>query len=168
VLAEARLNPGPDSRRDHLFPRADQASIGSFMLSGERSDGVLDWDSFSDIARADPAGLGAARWIRAAAPFFSDLAAEEDFRIARMRLLVVFLIDLLETLLPGQVDRISAQTASRWLREFGLGAGDPAWKSGFVDIDQTAWRLDELARSGEGLGIAPKDYSRSFAGRVPL
>jgi hypothetical protein len=89
---------------------------------------ILDFGSFSEILQSDPDGDGEARWFYQAALFFDDLQANKDFRIVRMRLLVVTLTDLMEVLEPGRLPRPYIETALEWFDDIDRATGGKEWR----------------------------------------
>jgi hypothetical protein len=89
--------------RDVLLFREEQRAIGEAMISfkGE-SRIVIGYGEFVDMIDSNtPAEK--VRWIKLAAQFLMNPAPEKDFRLIRMKRLIVHLVDLVELLAPGRL-----------------------------------------------------------------
>lgn len=131
ALADGFLNEHNnwDSWRDCLLFREELKAIGqSMILQGERLE-IIDYGSFVDAIETDPEGAGRARWFIQAASFYEDLRCEDpDFRVIRIRMMVVHLTGLLNFLQPGRVPREQIETAATWSTELDSWAGGVRWR----------------------------------------
>lgn len=129
ALADGWINEHRDWARwrDCLIFREELRAIGHSMARREQLD-VLDFGSFTEALEADPQGLKSARWFVQAALFFENLKAEHDFRLVRMRMLVVFLTDLMELLQPGRIDKSYLETASEYRLRLDEWTGGTGWR----------------------------------------
>ncbi|MFL6856318.1 MAG: hypothetical protein ACJ8EB_00255 [Allosphingosinicella sp.] len=114
--------------RDCLIFREELRAIGHSMARQEQL-AVLDFGSFTAALESDANGIGSARWFLQAALFFVNLKGKRDFRLVRMRMLVVFLTELMELLQPGRIDRSYLETASRYRLRLDEWTGGSGWRS---------------------------------------
>lgn len=130
AIADGWVNSHPDidAWRDCLIFREELRAIGFRMAEDHKDLTILDFGSFSEILQSDPDGDGEARWFYQAALFFDDLQANKDFRIVRMRLLVVTLTDLMEVLEPGRLPRPYIETALEWFDDIDRATGGKEWR----------------------------------------
>ncbi|WP_066114089.1 hypothetical protein [Blastomonas sp. CCH7-E1] len=102
-------------------------AIGHAMLPPSDNLCILDFGSFTSVLEHDPDGTEAARWFVQAAQFFECLKRDQDFRLIRMRMLVVYLTDLMELLQPKRIDRSHITTAKAYRISFDTITGGPKW-----------------------------------------
>lgn len=131
VLADGWINQHADWRewRDCLIYREEQRAIGHVMAASETGLAIRDFGSFTAELESDLDGEGKARWFVQAAHVYDCLKREKDFRLVRMRMLVVYLTDLMELLQPGRIDRSHVATAEAYRGTFTDLTGGPAWRS---------------------------------------
>lgn len=131
VLADGWINQHADWRhwRDCLLFREEQRAIGHAMAASEGGLAILDFGTFTAALEGDLDGTGQARWFVQAAHFYECLKRSQDFRLVRMRMLVVYLTDLMELLQPGRIDRSHVTTAEHYRRSFERLTGGPAWRT---------------------------------------
>jgi hypothetical protein len=89
--------------RDAQLFREEQRGIGEAMISfkGE-SRVVIGYGGFCDLIEANSPSKRA-HWIKLSANFLIDLKPEKDFRLIRMKRLVVHLVDLVILLAPSRL-----------------------------------------------------------------
>ena len=128
TLADGWLNQHEDRGqwRDALLFREEQRAIGRRMALGKDRPEVIDFGTFYEILVADPEGKGAARWFLLAAAFFERLEDDRDFRLVRMKMLVVHLTTLMELLQPGRIPRVYVASADEFRRDLARLAGQPS------------------------------------------
>jgi hypothetical protein len=104
-LADGQINTSDDwhSWIDALVFREEQRAIGFRMISASMEAGVMDFGTFCEQLEKDADGVDGARWFLLAARFFSNLEEEKDFRIVRMKRLVVHLTELQKLLQPHSI-----------------------------------------------------------------
>lgn len=113
VLADGWINQHQDWKKwkDCLLYREEQRAIGSTMaLSGDALQ-IADFGRFTATIENDPNGDSEAKWLIQAAHFFESIERKKDFRVVRMKLLVVYLTELMELLQPGRLDRSHVDTS---------------------------------------------------------
>lgn len=144
TIADGWINQHSDVDiwRDCLIFREELRAIGHRMISNNINLYILDFGTFSEILRADPEGKADARWFHQAALFFDKIRRDKDFRIPRMRMLVIFLTDLMEILQPARIDRIHIKTALEWFDDIDNVTGGPKWKSADTDMNAVRNRLN--------------------------
>ncbi|HKQ08225.1 MAG TPA: hypothetical protein VJ464_24075 [Blastocatellia bacterium] len=99
-LADGHLNNAPDWDKwcDALIFREEQRAIGEPMIStGTNGRVVLGYGEFSQFFAASPS-VGKSQWIQIATRFLADLQLGKDFRLIRMKRLIVHLVDLIDPL----------------------------------------------------------------------
>ncbi|HEY5722032.1 MAG TPA: hypothetical protein VIT45_06900 [Allosphingosinicella sp.] len=128
VLADGWLNNLEDWEewRDALIFREEQRAIGHRMVMSVDPPNVIDFGTFFEMLHADPKGVEDARWFMNAAAFFNRLRAEQDFRLLRLKMLVVHLTALMELLQPGRVKKEYHATADAFAEELGMPEGGGA------------------------------------------
>lgn len=143
VFADGWINQHPDNKdwRDSLIFREELRAIGHRMMCDGPNMAVIDFGTFYETLQNDPQGIGDARWFIEAARFYEALERDKDFRIVRMRMLLVFLTDLMEVLQPKRIYRPHIQTALRWFDNIDCDTGGPAWKSSDTNMDAVRQRL---------------------------
>jgi hypothetical protein len=148
ALADGWINQHPDNKdwRDCLIFREELRAIGHRMVRDGENLAVMDFGTFFEVLRNDPEGTGDARWFVQAALFYEALQRDKDFRMVRMRMLLVFLNDLMEVLQPGKIDRSNMRTALNWFDAIETETGGPNWKA--KEVDSTAIR-NRLLRAVE-------------------
>ena len=105
-LADGQLNTAEDWMlwTDHLIFREEQRAIGESMLvqtAGEKS--VMGYGKFCEFLQ-EKSSQEQNRWFRQAVYFMTDLQDNgRDFRLVRLRRLVIHLIDLIELLEPAYI-----------------------------------------------------------------
>ena len=129
VLADGWINQHKDWQdwSDCLIFREELRAIGHAMLPPSDNLCILDFGSFTSVLEHDPDGTEAARWFVQAAQFFECLKRDQDFRLIRMRMLVVYLTDLMELLQPKRIDRSHITTAKAYRISFDTITGGPKW-----------------------------------------
>ncbi|WEK02157.1 MAG: hypothetical protein P0Y59_10910 [Candidatus Sphingomonas phytovorans] len=129
VLADGWINQHQDWRdwRDCLVFREEQRAIGHAMAVPGDGLCVLDFGTFTSALEGNPDGKATTRWFVQAAQFYECLKREKDFRLIRMRMLVVYLTDLMELLQPLRIDREHVATAARYRLTFDTITGGPKW-----------------------------------------
>jgi hypothetical protein len=144
AIADGWINQHPDIEawRDCLIFREELRAIGFSMTEGQKDLTVLDFGSFFEILRNDPDGSGRGRWFYQAALFFDNLQRRQDFRLVRMRLLVVFLTDLMEVLEPNKLPRAYLRTAIELLDQADNLTGGSAWRDEARNMDAVRKRLE--------------------------
>lgn len=130
TLADGWLNQHEDWRewRDCLIFREELRAIGHRMAAENDALGVLDFGSFAALLESDPDGEADAKWFVQAALFYENLQRSHDFRLVRMKMLVVYLADLMELLQPGRIPRSYVESASRYRALLDTLTGGPAWR----------------------------------------
>ncbi|TAY98668.1 hypothetical protein [Rhizobium leguminosarum] len=143
VIADGWINQHPDVEnwRDCLIFREELRAIGSRMADGQNDLSLIDFGSFLEVLQKNPDGKGEARWFYQAALFFDDLQQNKDFRIIRMRLLVVFLTDLMEVLEPKRLTRSYIRSALGSFDEIDQITGGTSWRVRGGDMDAVRKRL---------------------------
>lgn len=129
VLADGWINQHEDWRdwHDCLVFREELRAIGHAMATPGDDLCILDFGSFTSALESDPDGTGAARWFVQASQFYECLRREKDFRLIRMRMLVVYLTDLMELLQPRRIDRSHIATAKAYRQSLNTITGGPKW-----------------------------------------
>lgn len=127
--------------RDCVIRREELQAIGHRMMAQGADLDLVDFGSFFDILRSDPDGRGDGRWFIQAAGLFDMLGRRQDFRLVRMKMLVIFLTDLMELLQPGRIDRRHIRTALDYLGTMDGLAGGPGWRSGDGRVADVETRL---------------------------
>ena len=129
VLADGWINQHDDWRewRDCLIFREEQRAIGHAMAAPSDGLCILDFGSFTEALEGDPDGTAEARWFVQAAHVYECLKRDKDFRLVRMRMLVVYLTNLMELLQPRRIDRGHVATATRYRQDFDTITGGPKW-----------------------------------------
>lgn len=89
--------------RDALIFREEQRAIAHRMISDAPAMGLIDFGTFCEIVAREIESKGADKWFLKAVEFFSNLSDDRDFRITRMKFLVLHLAELRELLQPGSV-----------------------------------------------------------------
>lgn len=142
-LADGWINQHPDNDawRDCLIFREELRAIGHRMALDSNGLGVIDFGSFFEILRKDPTGIGEARWFLQAALLYDTLARRKDFRIVRMRMLYIFLADLMEVLQPGRNQPSHIATALNWFDTLEEVTGGPKWMRKESDMPAVRRRL---------------------------
>jgi hypothetical protein len=92
------------------------------------------------LYRDHPDHTDVSDWLGLAANSLTVPVAHGDLGRRHARALVVFLIDLMEVLIPGRVERLFQRMALRWLDEFDAVTGCAALKS--ADIAEVRRRLE--------------------------
>lgn len=114
-LADGYLNDAEDWEEwcDALIFREEQRAIGESMITaGTNGRVVLGYGEFSQIVTASPPS-GKPLWIKVATHFLVDLEPDKDFRLIRMKRLIVHLVDLIEAL---DASRLSDRHRKAWSR----------------------------------------------------
>lgn len=130
ALADGWLNQHEDWRewRDCLIFREELRAIGHRTSAENDTLGVLDFGSFTASLENDPDGQASAKWFVQAALFYENLERPKDFRLVRMKMLVVYLSDLMELLQPGRIPRSYVETANGYRAVLDKLTGGPAWR----------------------------------------
>jgi hypothetical protein len=112
-IADGQLNTNNDrsSWTDVLIFREEQRALGSRMIAQSSDASPIDFGTFCERLEQDPLGTNQARWLVVATRFFSDLTEVKDFRLERMRRLLVHLTDLRQVMIPGSVSDLHIRTA---------------------------------------------------------
>lgn len=139
-LADGWINTSKDRDqwRDALIFREEQRAIGQRMIAAGPSPGLIDFGTFCEQLEGDPGGAGPARWFVVASRLFSNLQTEREFRLVRMRRLVVHLTELRKILLPDAVPPDHLANAERVAKELT----DAGWLSSPKETDAKATRLN--------------------------
>ncbi len=129
VLADGWINQHENWRdwSDCLVFREELRAIGHAMAAPGDHLCILDFGSFTTALENDPDGTEAARWFVQAAKFYECLKRDQDFRLVRMRMLVVYLTDLMELLQPKRIDRSHITTTKAYRHSFDTITGGPKW-----------------------------------------
>lgn len=103
VLADGWINQHEDWRdwRDCLVFREELRAIGHAMAMPGDGLCILDFGSFTTALEGDPNGTARARWFIQGAQFYECVKRDKDFRTVRMRMLVVYLTDLMSSCSPS-------------------------------------------------------------------
>lgn len=130
ALADGQLNQRDDwsEWRDCLLFREELRAIGSRMIADKDKLAILDFATFTEIVEADPTGNSSGRWFVQAAHFFEHLRLEKDFRLVRMRMLVVHLNILMELLQPGRIPRAHVEGRAALANSVDALAGGKKWR----------------------------------------
>lgn len=136
AFADGQVNERKDRGqwRDCLLFRDELRAIGSRMIADKERLAILDFAAFADILESDLEGKAAGRWFVQAAHFFDHLRLENDFRLVRMRMLVVQLTTLMELLQPGRIPRHYVKGAQAFEQGLDELAGGKMWR-GFASAD---------------------------------
>lgn len=129
ALADGWINEHDNWRdwQDCIIYREELRAVGHAMLTAEGQIGVLDFGSFTALLESDPDGGAEAKWLVQAALFYDKLRRSNDFRLLRMKILVVYLTDLMELLQPGRIPRSYVKTAERYRGSLDGLTGGSAW-----------------------------------------
>ncbi|WP_038545456.1 hypothetical protein [Neorhizobium galegae] len=148
AIADGWVNQHPDIHkwRDCLIFREELRAIGCRMADGQKELCLIDFGAFFEILQKRPVGSDSARWFHQAALFFDNLDRDGDFRIIRMRMLVIFLTDLMEVLQPKRLARSHIKTALDWFDELDQITGGKAWYSKDVDMKAVEKRLKKALK----------------------
>lgn len=148
ALSDGWINQHPEqeSWRDCLIFREELRAIGHRMVAADGALALIDFGTFFDTLRGDATGRAEARWFMQAALFFESLKRDKDFRLVRMRMLVVFLTDLMEILQPGRIDREHVATALKWFDAIDTDTSGRGWRSKEGHVDAVRARLAAAAR----------------------
>ncbi|HEY6817452.1 MAG TPA: hypothetical protein VI168_18100 [Croceibacterium sp.] len=151
ALADGWVNQHDDIKdwRDCLFFREELRAIGYRMVCDGEQLALVDFGTFFETLRKDPKGTGDARWFVQAAHFYVGLERKKDFRMVRMRMLKVFLTDLMEVLQPGRIDRSQVETALELFASIERETGGPNWAPKGVDSGAIKRRLQYASTSHE-------------------
>lgn len=134
--------------RDCVIQREELEAIGHRMAAQRADPGMVDFGDFFETLRRDPDGKGDGRWFIRAGGFFDMLGRRQDFRPVRMKMLVIFLTDLMELLQPGRIDRGHIRIALDYLGTMDGLAGGPAWRSGDGQVADIETRLRGAVAAG--------------------
>lgn len=101
TLADGQLNFHFDWEKwkDYLIFREEQRAIAHRMIAQIPSLGLIDYGTFCESLTVGSSG----RWFTSSVLFFVEINSDHDFRMTRMKLLVVHLTTLRELLQPGSV-----------------------------------------------------------------
>lgn len=105
ALADGQMNyhERPEQWRDSLIFREEQRAIAHRMIASGSSIGLIDFGTFCEMADKELKGGDSDRWFTTAIHFFSNLRTERDFRLTRMKWLVVHLTALRQLLQPKSI-----------------------------------------------------------------
>ncbi len=129
VLADGWINQHKDWKqwKDCLLYREEQRAIGSAMALPGDGLQIADFGRFTATIENDPKGESGAKWLIEAAHFFEIVEREKDFRIVRMKMLVVYLTELMEMLQPGRLDRSHISTSNVYRSSLEGLTGGSSW-----------------------------------------
>jgi hypothetical protein len=130
VLADGWINENKNWKewRDCLVFREELRAIGHRMISDKAGLSLIDFGTFSEIIENDLEGKGDAKWFIKVAHFFEGLGDRKDFRLVRMKMLVVHLSDLTQFLQPKGIDAERAAAVTAWRSSFDTLAGGQFWR----------------------------------------
>lgn len=132
--------------RDTLIFREELRAIGHRMAADGSDLALLDFGSFWELLRNDPKGAKKARWFVQAAHFYENLERTGDFRIVRLRMILVFLTDMMEVLQPGRIKRSHIETAIAWYDKLDEWTGGGKWQPDDCDMPAVRARLAKAAK----------------------
>ncbi|WP_392476317.1 hypothetical protein [Nostoc sp. C110] len=113
-FADGYLNNANDWQEwcDVLIFREEQRAIGESMITtGSNGRVVIGYGEFLQILTANSSS-GKTHWIKAATRFLIDPELTKDFRLIRMKRLIVHLVDLIEALDASRLSNYHKKTRS--------------------------------------------------------
>lgn len=99
-----------DGWYDYLIFREEQRTIGYRMIAREDASVLIDFGTFCDSVAREMLSDVEGHWFLKAVEFFSYLKHKKDFRIVRMKYLILHLAELSELLQPGLVPAMHLQS----------------------------------------------------------
>ena len=100
--------------RDVLIFREEQRAIGESMISTSGANRtVIGFSEFWDLFLGD-VPTSRRRWLNVGSVFLLDPQPEKDFRLERMKRMVVHLVDLVECAAPGRLREEHLRAREKW------------------------------------------------------
>jgi hypothetical protein len=104
-LADGQLNAARDWEdwQDALLFREEQRAVGeSMIVTVGESRVVMGYSQFSEVF-LNAKETSQSQWIKVASMFLLDPQEKKDFRLTRIKRLIVHLVDLIQLLGPGRL-----------------------------------------------------------------
>jgi hypothetical protein len=100
--------------RDVLIFREEQRAIGESMITTSGANRtVIGFSEFWDLFLGD-VPTSRRRWLNVGSVFLLDPQPEKDFRLERMKRMVVHLVDLVECAAPGRLREEHLRAREKW------------------------------------------------------